>query len=686
MNKNFYPLIAVCSLICFFVSPTSATKLEPAGFQTISTSFVSKPANNSVNNAAPYLKITANVVTDAKRYTIEINTNADFSGTSIVRTSSKDYERTMLFTGLAYSKTYYARVKTDLSAVYGKVTKFQTRAEMFPIVAAPGDGIDQQNPVVLKVYVNGIPDAKRYTVELNTKSDFSGSSIFLSSVENLQRTFISRDLNYNTTYFARVKSDINTKAGPVTRFTTRSPIAAKRLWGLTTNGGAHDFGTVFSFSIDSGTFTLHHDYLENSDYPAAYTHGSLVPAPDGGFYGNSECANGGTCGNGETFYVSPLGQYELRSSPGIHAGNLMLASNNHIYVLHDWINTFRGGIIKLDADSTGFDLSQIVFRFSARAQGLNPKAALLELTDGYLYGMAPYGGSTNHGVIYRLKHDGSGFQVVYNFSLSTSGGYPQGSLIKGSDGYLYGTTSSGGNFNFGTIFRILPDGANFSKLHDFNGSSGKYPQSNLAELNGVLFGTAKQGGNADAGVVFKIKSDGTGFQKILDFNGASGSQPIGAPTVDPSGLVYGMTSAGGLGNMGVIYKLRTDGSGFQKLFDFTHTTGGIPDGCLTLSEDLFPSQVAAKAKTFAAVSSDGKSSYQVGVFPNPFNTSFQASIEGVENTAVQVVITDMQGQVMSRVYVDANSTIELGEHLQKGIYVLKVIKGDEVSQHRVVKR
>jgi uncharacterized repeat protein (TIGR03803 family) len=686
MNRLFYPNILVCGLLCFFIIPALANANGLAApFQTPATSFISKPLNNSVANAAPYLKVTANVVTDAKRYTIELNTAPDFTGQSFIRTSTNDYERTLLFTGLAYSTTYYGRVKTDISPLYGKVTKFQTRGEMFPVVVSPSNGVDEQNPQVLKIQVAAIPDAKRYWVELNTNADFSGSSVLLNAVEDYQREFIVRGVRYATTYYTRARTDINTAFGPTTKFTTRAVISQKRLWGLTASGGAHEFGTVFSFSIDSAKFLKHHDYIENSEYPVAYAHGTLVPAPDGGFYGNSECANSGTCGNGEVFYISPSGEYQYRSGPGIHAGNLMLASNNHLYVLHDWVNTFRGGIIRQHADSVGFDMSSIIYKFSARANGLNPKAALLEHSNGYLYGMAPYGGNTGHGVIYRIRHNGSGFQVMYHFTLSESGGYPQGGLVIGADGYLYGTTQDGGSFNYGTIFKILPDGTNFTKIHDFTGSSGKYPQCTLAHNNGVLFGTTRLGGNSDLGVVFKLNINGTGYQKLYNFSGLTGGEPLAAPTIDPAGFLYGMTSRGGSSDLGVIYKLGTNGSSYSKLFDFTHESGGTPDGSLVLVEDLFPTSGGTLvAQAFENVKQ--QTSYTVGVFPNPSNSAFTADIQSEDDSPVQVVISDMHGQILARKEGRTNAAVQLGDNLERGIYVLKVIKNGEVSQHRIVKR
>ena len=74
------------------------------------------------------------------------------------------------------------------------------------------------------------------------------------------------------------------------------------------------------------------------------------------------------------------------------------------------------------------------------------------------------------------------------------------------------------------------------------------------------------------------------YTKLLDFSGTvNGGAPYGDLT--PSGnILYGMTYQGGISNMGTIFKINTDGSGYQKLLDFSGTANGrSPLGSLTLS-------------------------------------------------------------------------------------------------------
>ncbi len=678
MKRNLYPLCAFWLIVVS--TEISAAKFpfgsfsEPGNFRTYS---VAKPANNASNVSAPFLKITANLVSGASSYTIEINTSPDFTGRSIIQSSIQDNQRTLSFSGLDYATTYYARVKTDVSNEYRKVSRFTTIQEQFPVILEPS-GATELNPMVIKVVVSPLRDAKHYSIELNTKKNFSGASFQLSGVGT---DFIFRNLDHSTTYYARAISDISTTYGPVTSFTTRAKINAKRLWGLSTAGGQNNSGTVFSFSTDSATFTKHHDYQEASDYPTAYLRGALTPAPDGGFYGMSECERNGTCANGEVFYISPEGRFELRYTLGVHAGSLMLASNNSLYVVDDWTNLFRGGVWRLNPDSMAtYPLENLLFKFSKPTQGLNPHTRLLEINDGFLYGVAPYGGKNNAGTIFRLSLNGKQFEVLHHFDPAISGGNPNGSLTMGDDGYLYGTTALGGPTNHGTLFKILPDGNGFTIFYEFSGLNGRHPMGDLLHDGEVLYGMTSEGGNADKGVMFTVKTDGSLFRKLVDFDGNNGAHPRGTPTMDDKNMLYAMTAQGGNRDMGVIFKIKSNGYAYSKLFDFTENSGGNPDGNLLIMDDSF-----RRPNTIKAISLSNFSQ-KVGLFPNPFVSSFVASIETEKQENVKFIITNLQGDVLHEAISMTNSGYELGSELGRGIYILKVIKGEEVSLHRIVKK
>src|SRR5437867_8428494 len=58
------------------------------------------------------------------------------------------------------------------------------------------------------------------------------------------------------------------------------------------------------------------------------------------------------------------------------------------------------------------------------------------------------------------------FERLRSFgSADADGAVPLAELAEGTDGVLYGTTSSGGTSNLGTIFKIGKDGSGYAILH-----------------------------------------------------------------------------------------------------------------------------------------------------------------------------------------------------------------------------
>ena len=93
--------------------------------------------------------------------------------------------------------------------------------------------------------------------------------------------------------------------------------------------------------------------------------------------------------------------------------------------------------------------------------GQNPSGSLLLGSDGNFYGVTSSGGSntnckvaTGCGTVYRITPSGVE-TVLYTFGTTVSdGANPSGALIEASDGHLYGTSVEGGTANMGTVFRL----------------------------------------------------------------------------------------------------------------------------------------------------------------------------------------------------------------------------------------
>ncbi len=167
---------------------------------------------------------------------------------------------------------------------------------------------------------------------------------------------------------------------------------------------------------------------------------------------------------------------------------------------------------------------------------------------------------------------------LYNFCSQggancTDGAQPLAGLVQATDGNFYGTTFKGGDYSWGTVFKLSPTGA-LSTLHSFcpqNGClDGAYPQEELIQASdGFLYGATPTGGGGPGcgirdicGTVFKISSD-CAFTKLYGFCSdgacADGRAPLAALVQAADGNLYGTTLYGG--NLGVCPALLTNGCG-----------------------------------------------------------------------------------------------------------------------------
>src|SRR5262245_19911924 len=92
----------------------------------------------------------------------------------------------------------------------------------------------------------------------------------------------------------------------------------------------------------------------------------------------------------------------------------------------------------------------VIYSFPGFPGGSGPVAGLVLARDGFLYGTTPSGGAQNGGTVFKIATNGTGFSLLYSFS-GADGTSPQAALIQGIDGLLYGTTSAGGTNSAGTI-------------------------------------------------------------------------------------------------------------------------------------------------------------------------------------------------------------------------------------------
>lgn len=175
--------------------------------------------------------------------------------------------------------------------------------------------------------------------------------------------------------------------------------------------------------------------------------------------------------------------------------------------------TTRDGLVfKLSPPSPGQDIwtERGLYKFSGFEDGNQPSYIIA--VDGAVYGGATLGGNTNHGTIFQLiPHAGAWKEnTLYNFQGGSDGGLPVGQLLSDGSRNLYGTTYAGQQPDNGTVFRLSPprSGGAWTKttLHEFGGNGdGATPNGGLVKgKGGALYGTTSNGGSFGNGVVYAV--------------------------------------------------------------------------------------------------------------------------------------------------------------------------------------
>jgi uncharacterized repeat protein (TIGR03803 family) len=218
--------------------------------------------------------------------------------------------------------------------------------------------------------------------------------------------------------------------------------------------------------------------------------------------------------------------------------------------------------------------------------GAAPAAALVQDTDGNLYGTTAADGTYGDGTVFKVTRSGR-LTTLYNFCSETGctdGDGPTAALLQDSDGNLYGTTAGGGTHGDGTVFKITRWGM-LTTLHSFDGYStdGAYPVAALVrDTDGNLYGTTYFGGantcnGYGCGTVFKITRSGT-LTTLHSFDGTDGAYPIAALVQDTDGNFYGTTQKGGAKGDGTVFKV-TRSDTLTTLYNFC-SESGCKDGAL----------------------------------------------------------------------------------------------------------
>ncbi|RAV98323.1 choice-of-anchor tandem repeat GloVer-containing protein [Pseudochryseolinea flava] len=392
-------------------------------------------------------------------------------------------------------------------------------------------------PTIVGFTVPNFDGAEYFQLEVSTSPDFSTGVERHSS----HKPYFNLVLNNATTYYTRARANIWAYWGEVVSFSTVDVFAPKPERLYVSNDSVH-------FSVNVGDASDYHFFRDASgekeitSFFNLNNNEKIFTTREGDSQGRA----------GKMYKISGNGMTLLYDLEGSHTGvnqGPFVHYDGHIYALeYSAVSVHLLRVTRYKTDGTGVEY------FPASHPGIQRYAQIAGTSMG-IYGVSP-GQGANNGFIFRVKPDMSGVEEVFTFSGGVNGSRPKGAVVVGKDGYLYGTTRSGGLNNAGVIYRVDHFGNNYSVIHHFNGINGKNPETALIrDEAGVLYGSTTLGGKNGYGVLFKINQDGTGFQKLIDYFNTGGKNLSSSISISGDD-VYAIGGAG-------LFKVKKGGTGYH---------------------------------------------------------------------------------------------------------------------------
>lgn len=267
-----------------------------------------------------------------------------------------------------------------------------------------------------------------------------------------------------------------------------------------------------------GTYTEStiHYFTGGSDGIGA--NAGLVRDSAGNLYGSTN-SGGALNNNGVVFEFSPNGDgtwsetFPYTFGQGktyIPNGNMLIDGLGNLYGTTEQGGAYQwGSVYKLSQASGVWSIESLYDFTGAIDQGPGSSGLAMDAA-GNLYGTTQFGGTYGVGLLYKLTPTNGywHFSPIHSFTGSTDGGYPWGQLVVDSSGNIYGSTLTGGVFQYGTAYKFA-HGTNGrwteTVLHSFtNGADGSQPQGVVLDSTGNIYGVTESGGANQAGVAFEI--------------------------------------------------------------------------------------------------------------------------------------------------------------------------------------
>ncbi|MBV9570385.1 MAG: hypothetical protein JO056_04000 [Alphaproteobacteria bacterium] len=256
-------------------------------------------------------------------------------------------------------------------------------------------------------------------------------------------------------------------------------------------------GTIYRLTLSHGTGKIEILYKFKGGDDGFYPNAILRSGKNGTLFGTT----GGYCGHGgaTVFTLTPPkkknGKWKhavIYNSTSPIPGPVNLDATGNVYGTEGGAGCTNGRVFQLDSGTWN---PHSLHDFVGGSDGAFPYAGVIFDDAGVLYGTTLGGGDSSLGTVYSLtppKHGGKWkLKILHSFAGQPDGYQPFAELTLADDGTLYGTTTSGGANNYGSVFQITKTGEE-SILWSFllSGPQGYYPNGPVTIADSkTLYGT-----------------------------------------------------------------------------------------------------------------------------------------------------------------------------------------------------
>ncbi len=408
-----------------------------------------------------------------------------------------------------------------------------------------------------------------------------------------------------------------------------------KFYGLTSNGGAFGAGVLFEYDDNND---IYNKILEFSYFDGNNPQGSLMQASNGKIYGLTK--DGGQYNKGVLFEydintLTYTKKIDFNTAIGVAPfGHLIQANDGNLYGMTVGGGAYNVGVIFQYDPNTNIYTKKFDFNMS-NGDGHPFDNSMLQASNGKLYGITSYGGSNDYGVLFEYDITTDTYTKQLDFTGISNGRHPHGALIEATNGMLYGITQGGGANNMGVLYEFNPNTNMYTKKLDFSGvNNGGGPFSSLIQaINGKLYGMTNAGGTFGKGVLFEYDINTSICSKKIDFNTITfGSNPLGALIQSRNGKLYGLTSQGGNNIKGVLFEYDVTTNIFTKKINFNGTNGEQPNYtalieiCTTPTLNVVSTSSLLCSGQTSTLSASGANTFTWSTSENTANISISPSV------------------------------------------------------------